>query len=425
MAGETVKPQPDPNARPKKKQKVSEEDEFAYEDQTFDGTAPAEDESDDDDFTKAHSRSYKPRIPNYIPRPAHPDPRLSLRWLVLDEADRLMDMGFEPQIKDILRCLEARARPPAPERPKRKAVLCSATMQGNVKNFAGEILRNPSLSQSGPEGTVDARHAPPSQLQQSYVIVPPKLRFVALLALLRQIMAPPAPTVKAPKSAGRKVLVFMSCTDSVDLHWSAVGGLQMGRSTDAEAAKKATATDEDGLVLAQYCQLMPKTPVFRLHGSLDLPTRMASLKAFTDAPGPAILFCTSLAARGIDVPFVRCVVQCDLPTEGGANEYIHRVGRTARAGTAGEAWAFVLPSEVGWVGWAEKKMAAEEDGAAARLQEVSVDEVLANGLGGSAKDYETRATDVQMAFERWVEELPAVSSSVCFIYISLIRLIEC
>ncbi|KAG1770612.1 P-loop containing nucleoside triphosphate hydrolase protein, partial [Suillus placidus] len=67
----------------------------------------------------------------------------------------------------------------------------------------------------------------------------------------------------------------------------------------------------------------------------------------------SILLCTSVASRGLDLPFVRAVIQYDLPTEGGATEYVHRVGRTARAGKGGEAWSIVAPSESQWVNWVE------------------------------------------------------------------------
>ena len=64
-----------------------------------------------------------------------------------------------------------------------------------------------------------------------------------------------------------------------------------------------------------------------------------------------------MAFRGLDLPLVRAVIQYDLQAEGGATEYVHRVGRTARAGKGGEAWSIVGPNEVGWVKWVEEKNA--------------------------------------------------------------------
>jgi len=122
----------------------------------------------------------------------------------------------------------------------------------------------------------------------------------------------------------------------------------------------------------------------------------------------SILFCTSVASRGLDLPLVRAVIQYDLPTEGGVTEYIHRVGRTARAGRGGEAWCFVAPSEKTWVDWAETQMHKDEEekheGEKRSLVLVGSepDNVLRSGFGGKGQQHESRATQVQLAFERWV-----------------------
>jgi ATP-dependent RNA helicase DDX31/DBP7 len=115
---------------------------------------------------------------------------------------------------------------------------------------------------------------------------------------------------------------------------------------------------------------------------------------------------------------VRAVVQYDLPTEGGANEYVHRVGRTARAGKGGEAWAFVGPSEVEWVAWAEGKMGAAESGKKVRLGQEGVEAVLKRGFGGKGYEYEARATEVQLALERWVLADSQVSDAVGFLLLA-------
>jgi ATP-dependent RNA helicase DDX31/DBP7 len=97
--------------------------------------------------------------------------------------------------------------------------------------------------------------------------------------------------------------------------------------------------------------------------------------------------------------------------QGGVTEYVHRVGRTARAGAGGQSWVFLLPSEAGWVDWAEKEMKQSDDGSVEkRLHERTIHSLLKSGYGGKdARDYETRATDVQMAYERWVADDSSVS----------------
>ncbi|KZO93101.1 DEAD-domain-containing protein, partial [Calocera viscosa TUFC12733] len=379
-----------------------------------------------------------------------------LRWLVLDEADRLMDLGFEQTIDGIVRALEGRRRLAlAAVREgksgevggwdwgrRRRTVLCSATMREDVQKLAGAALERPvvikglalaadgeqvdplvvwkKLADGEREGGKEEKFTPPAQLSQKCVIVPLKLRLVALVALLRALLARSGAEGKE-KEGLRRIIVFLSCTDAVDFVWTLLGAASMGGAQkDAEeeaghdgeggtAEKEQGAKKEDEL--ARHSSLLPNAALYRLHGSLPLPTRMASLAGFTARtrgkkgdPAPeltsSILFCTSVASRGLDLPRVQAVVQYDLPTEGGATEYVHRVGRTARVGRGGEAWAIVAPSEAAWVPWVEGKMAGGEETRSKLVQE-RVEEVLQLGFGGRKGEWEQRATQVQLAFERW------------------------
>ncbi|WVR04724.1 hypothetical protein IAU60_001735 [Kwoniella sp. DSM 27419] len=406
-------------------------------------------------------------------------------FLVLDEADRLMDLGFEETIQGIIKALEGRRRNQLNVEKEmdeegggtmrwsfwgrgRMNVLCSATVDAKVERLAGMALRDPVLfrgdkedpatTAKGKDAAQDKRavteaakadpvaaalqeaqavvipqesedkFTPPSQLSQKYVVIPTKLRLVALVALLRSLTAS---AKKDPEGKGTKVIVFFSSTDSVDFHWKLLGGVQMGEqeaangdeddeedeegqeSTDENTAtkerkakaKKAKKAAAEADLISLSSPLFPQATLHRLHGSLPLRTRMASLKAFaTASTQPSVLFATSVASRGLDLPLVRAVVQYDLPTEGGANEYVHRVGRTARAGKGGEAWAFVAPSETEWVPWVEGKMGAAEGKGGVGLGQVGVEDVLRKGFGGKGYEFESRATEVQLGFERWVLE---------------------
>ncbi|KAF5321931.1 hypothetical protein D9619_001562 [Psilocybe cf. subviscida] len=371
------------------------------------------------------------------------------RWLVLDESDQLMELGFEETIKGIMQGLDGRRRIAKQavaegsssevggwdwER-RRRTVLCSATIREDVQKLAGTTLENPLMVKATevdkedlipkavpgqsqalvPEGVNPEKFTPPSQLSQKYVTVPLKLRLVALVALLRSLVA------QTQVRGGSKIIVFLSCTDSVDFHWNLLAGSSMGGDdAQAEAAEENEDSDEEDSAqeknpnfakVEAECALLPNVSVYRLHGSLPNPARLAALKGFAGphaknrAPGDnksSILFCTSVAARGLDLPLVRAVVQYDLPTEGGVTEYVHRVGRTARAGKGGEAWSFVAPSEVAWVKWAEEKMKGDETDAKVSLTGVSVEDLLGSGFGGRGSEFEQRATEVQLAFERWV-----------------------
>jgi ATP-dependent RNA helicase DDX31/DBP7 len=368
------------------------------------------------------------------------------RWLILDEADQLMELGFEETIKGIIQGLDGRRRlaKQAVEQGKsmevggwdwerrRRTVLCSATIREDVQKLAGTALVNPlmvkatemdkdeqlssDLDKSITLGSTE-KFTPPSQLSQKYVTVPLKLRLVALVALLRKLVA------QTQVRKGSKIIVFLSCTDSVDFHWNLLAGSTMddeepqilqedsGESDLEGASSKPSINPEK---VEATCSLLPDVSIYRLHGSLPNSSRLTALKGFagSQSKGKAaqdtsssILFCTSVASRGLDLPLVRAVIQYDLPTEGGATEYVHRVGRTARAGKGGEAWSFVSPSEVQWVPWLEEKMQGDEkdEGSAkVALTAVSVEDLLRSGFGGRGSEYEQRATEVQLAFERWV-----------------------
>ncbi|GAA5884982.1 hypothetical protein JCM16303_006503 [Sporobolomyces ruberrimus] len=410
---------------------------------------------------------------------------LGLRWLVVDECDRLMDLGFEEQMRGILEDLEKRSPSSSTassfsnqsnKKKRRRTILCSATASEGVDRLAGLIMgeegkipavvgaredvkvREPVRRdltvvgadkgkkraaeddddvegeenvEGGDEEQVVEKSlvdlpsgfTPPSQLLHHYLVVPPKLRFVSLIALLRKLL------VKSRTEGGMKILVFMSCTDAVDFWWKALGGMKLGREGDEDDEEEQMEKDEEEesggskkKSLASLHPLLPSIPVYRLHGSLPLQTRLASLQAFStkykigEAGGKregeetqdAVLLCTSVAARGLDVKNVGCVVQVDAPTEGGITEYVHRVGRTARAGAQGSAYSFLLPSETPYAQMLEDGINNAESSSTkknktTRLREVGVEEVLRDGYGGGkgTREFETRATDVQMGFERW------------------------
>ncbi|KAJ3477902.1 hypothetical protein NLI96_g10143 [Meripilus lineatus] len=365
------------------------------------------------------------------------------RWLVLDEADRLMDLGFEETIQGIIKGLDGRrnlAKNAVEEgksmevggwdwERRRRTILCSATIRDDVQKLAGTTLLDPLMIKATNDETVnpivdvtgsklgtaavEEKFTPPSQLSQKYVVIPLKLRLVALIALLRSLLT------QSQGRKGTKIIVFLSCTDSVDFHWNLLGGMSMSSDGSNESSDGEQSSDEEvdkptKEKVALQSTLLPDTSIYRLHGSLPLQTRLSSLRGFSSSPKPgsessaksSILLCTSVASRGLDLPLVRAVVQYDLPTESGATEYVHRVGRTARAGKGGEAWSFVAPSEVEWVKWVTERMrgASEvgNDTKSASLEAVGVDSVLQNGFGGKGSEYEDRATEVQLSFERWV-----------------------
>lgn len=250
-----------------------------------------------------------------------------IRWLVLDEADRLLDMGFKKQISSIMSCLREKSAVDA----RWQIALFSATLHGIQDLLTILPMKSPvSIKGSLSSNVGDSNdHAIfyddiPKKLIQRYIVVPCKFRFIALFAALKQHMA---------SRAAAKVLVFLSNCDSVDFHqvilqsqWNAISTAS-GKINDAD----------DGV-----------PAIIKLHGNMSQIERTRSLLAFTKE-SRGILLATDVASRGLDFPQVSKIIQYDAPTS--SEEYVHRVGRTARFGKSGESLLFVVPAECGFINY--------------------------------------------------------------------------
>lgn len=282
-----------------------------------------------------------------------------LNVLVLDEADRLLDLGFEPQVHEMLQLLTAKLCP-----QERQSVLISATLERHVKSLASSTLRDPILidadggeseNPSTSNGQVDSKDGmasdgtfkTPKQLAQHYVETPVKQRFVALFAFLKEQCV-----VRA-----KKLVVFLSCCDSVEYHHTMLRRLFSVENVDLDDDDHATAdktkpSDIDPLRRSRSQRSSTpsrprrRRPVLRLHGNMPKSARGDALRRFCDSPS-AVMLCTDVAARGLNLPSVDWIVQFDPPHE--VREYVHRVGRTARSGAGGRSLLFVTPSEVAYV----------------------------------------------------------------------------
>ncbi len=209
----------------------------------------------------------------------------NLQMLVLDEADRIMDMGFQSTVDAIVEHL-----------PKeRQTLLFSATQTKKVSDLARLSLRDPEYV-SVHEA---ASSATPSTLQQNYITTPLHDKLDTLWSFLRANLK-------------FKILVFLSSGKQVRF------------------------------VYESFRHLQPGIPLLHLHGRqkqtarLDITTRFSATKN-------ACLFATDVVARGLDFPAVDWVIQLDCPED--ADTYIHRVGRTARYERNGRAVLFLEPSE--------------------------------------------------------------------------------
>ena len=355
-----------------------------------------------------------------------------VRWLVLDEGDRLMELGFEKDIRKIVSVLNLRSKKVQsrsisglPER--RTTVLCSATLKTDVEQLQSIALKEPvTISVDGAEQLshdetkqTQQFFSAPAQLKQSYAIVPPKQRLVTLVATLKQSFR--------RKGSVMRCIVFISCADSVDFHFEILSQSSRPKSTkadedettvryesqkkshaDKKAVTKASKISQGGSISetrtqanAQICSSRdnPEVQLFRLHGSLQQSTRTATLMAFSKCSQPAILVCTDVASRGLDLPHIDLVMEYDPPFS--KDDHLHRIGRTARAGKDGRAMIFLMP------GCEEGYIEILKEGRPHNLTRHTADGLLKKGFSPSSgvvsdRDWEDRATDWQMDSERWV-----------------------
>lgn len=287
----------------------------------------------------------------------------TVRWLVLDEGDRMMEMGFEQDLKKIVATIR---KDPLKDKnadgvelekalPKRRVtVLCSATMKMNVQKL-GEISLHDAIhitasKDDAKEGeNNEAVFAAPAQLKQIYLVVPAKLRLVTLIAYLKDAFA--------RKGSVMKAIIFISCADSVDYHFDLL------KSTAAPIQPPPPTTSPDGTKDKQALAPPPATVhpatyitspanptilLHKLHGSLTQLLRTSTLRSFSTCKEPAVLITTDISSRGLDVPAVELVIEYD-PAFNVA-DHVHRIGRTARAGRPGKAALFLQPGcEEGYI----------------------------------------------------------------------------
>lgn len=213
----------------------------------------------------------------------------NLQCLIIDEADRILEVGFEEELKQIIKLLPKR----------RQSMLFSATQTRKVEDLARISLKKEPLyvgvDDNNETATVEG-------LEQGYVVCPSEKRFLLLFTFLK-------------KNRNKKLMVFFSSCMSVKFHYE----------------------------LLNYIDL----PVMAIHGKQKQTKRTATFFQFCNAD-KGILLCTDVAARGLDIPEVDWIVQYDPPDD--PKEYIHRVGRTARGlDGRGHALLILRPEELGFL----------------------------------------------------------------------------
>ncbi|KAI8949316.1 ATP-dependent rRNA helicase SPB4 [Xylaria longipes] len=306
------------------------------------------------------------RLNDFLSSPHVHCPQSSFEMLVLDEADRLLDLGFKVDLQGILSRL-----------PKqRRTGLFSASVGEAVSEIIRVGLRNPvkiSVRVKTKSGDVIEERKTPASLQMTYLITPPQKKLPSVIRLLQNLEPRPL-----------RSIIFLSTCAAVDYFSHILPAL-----------------------LPEGFQLNI------LHGKQDAKVREKGVSKFLNATEPSILLTTDVAARGLDFPAVDFVLQIDPPTD--PKTFLHRCGRAGRAGRRGLSVVLLQPEESDYIPFLEVRKTPI---APFMLSDITISDLEADQTTTQIRDIvkKDRALydKAQKAFVSWVRSYSKHTASSIF-----------
>ncbi|KYK62955.1 DEAD/DEAH box helicase domain-containing protein, partial [Toxoplasma gondii TgCatPRC2] len=374
-----------------------------------------------------------------------------------------LDRYREPLLERLrLTMAEETAKPQATPRSLPGFPCCCALSPATCASSA----QTPEGEAQDSQASAEPKFHVPAQLRQYYLqLSSPRLRLLPLLALLLQVA----------KTGKGKAIVFLSCCDAVEhlhallqrLRWPGpildreqrkrqkerIALMRRIRGTAGrEAIRRATRDlernrrrrkrqsaeddasdgqsdldeeeeDEDGEeegdeLLGEI--VLSGVSLFKLHGQMERDDRLGYLKEFSETPGAAVLFATDIAARGLNLPYVTWIAQFDLPQQ--IEEYVHRIGRTARLGKQGNALIFLLDCERGYADYLRQRGFSS-------LQEMDEARMLDTLFDSHMPDYlrhlESPTSFLVKQFATFVAERPSLLQTARRAFLGTLRALRC
>ncbi|KAJ7056179.1 P-loop containing nucleoside triphosphate hydrolase protein [Mycena amicta] len=261
--------------------------------------------------------------------------------LVLDEADTLLDMGFREDIEEIKRFI--------PPTPQRQTFLFSATISKEIQQVARSTLAKNHVYINCVSDEASPVHA---HVDQYHTVLPSagdQLPHIMRLIMHDQLTNP----------TNSKVIVFFPTTKMTQLFSTLISTLAQNTLPNGR-----------------------QTRIYELHSKRTQDRRVAVSDSFRRATGPSVLITSDVSARGVDYPGVTRVIQVGIPS--GREHYVHRIGRTGRAGSKGRGDLVLLPWEIGFVTW--------------QLTDVPLKPLALNELKDSVKELAAKHDEDPQAF---------------------------